>query len=343
MELPSLTPVPAGTKFVSRDALTAAGHNGAGRWLLVKDDTKQVVDIASYSYGNNFTLDNYPSGYSFYKSSYEAGGINAPLIAEQHRFRSETTAGIPQNMPQELLNHPYFMSSTWQIVNEPVNQVPYLWDHEWGGFISHAATFASHVLANHDMHAYDLCQRNNWNWRPGTALSSEAIQRNQEALRYFRILIGHSLRKFQEWGALAPEGTVTGSADDWKSELPKMQELDSKLCDVCGGTEFAIRDFVFEMVLPLAWKLALNTIHPNVETSASGATTTTSYYRRLPEIQRTSIGVTPHPTDSVATWNGTREADLSSASYEKICIDYFNRARKLWDTDARARFDIHFH
>ena len=247
-------------------------------------------------------------------------------------------------LSRELYGRPkLFLDWDGLLVATPVTQVPYLYDKQWGGFIPHAATFAHHVLANHDMHAYDLCQKANWNWTPGTALSSEAVQRNQEALRYFRILIGHSLRKFNEWGALDPEGTVTGSADDWQSELPKMQELDSKLCDVCGGTEFAIRDFVMSMALPLAWKLALNTIHPNVETSASGATTTTSYYRRLPEIQRTSIGVTPHPTDSVATWNGTREADLSGASYEKICIDYFNRARKLWDTDARARFDIHSH
>ena len=209
---------------------------------------------------------------------------------------------------------------------EPANQVPYQRE-----FFQHCCTFAHELLVDFHPHAPRLRSEDAYNLAPDIELDTDSINRNRVGMRYYRGLIGYYYDKIVRFAALPRDADNRSQFyEDWRVELPKMQDLDRYVCGECrdevGGSR--LRDFIHYCNVA-EWDVELE----EVETLSVGASM--QYKARLPKIDRRDPdNLRPHPANNVREWvTNTNNVERGW----RLMMRDFDAAVKRYDRDPAVR------
>ena len=161
-----------------------------------------------------------------------------------------------------------FWSYDYEVTPTPVNQVPYLYYAEHGGWMTEVAEIA-HEIADHKWEAYQMAQSLSWQHGPLTPHTTESHHRNRVALLYARAVCGYAFNRLSWWESLGASLTNTL----WVGIKDEMEELIQKVCGTCDGRNFS-NQLVINMSDPAEWERELDrrasTDHPAEQQCARG-------------------------------------------------------------------------
>ena len=227
-----------------------------------------------------------------------------------------------------------YITYDWQVTHEPVNQIPHLFDPEWGALMAHACTFAHHIAANYNPHAWMLADGDQYDMLPLTPHTSASNDRNRVVLRYARTLVGLVYDRLEYWERLPAETPAhyVGTNLDWRHRMTRLQDLDEYICSVCGANEFWPREMLFKLGPVADWITAFDRY-----TQAEGSV---NYTVGLPKIIK---GTTWTPSTELVADSSVNLGSLRSHNFWKGAVRDFKAAVARWDTDPRVRFDPSAH
>lgn len=209
---------------------------------------------------------------------------------------------------------------------EPTNQVPYLRE-----FLKHCCTFAHETLTDHRNDASRLRAVDSWNLSPDLGLDVPSIEKNRVGMRYYRGVLGYFYDQVQDFEAMPGDADRRSQfEEDWRVELPKLQDLDRYVCGECqdeaGGSR--LRDFIHYCNVA-EWDTALDT------TEQLSVGVGVQHRARLPKIDRSNPDdLRPHVRQNVRDW--ISNVPSVENGWRSMMRD-FDAAVKRYDRDPSVR------
>ena len=324
-------PLPSGTVYdpaIHADLRATPEGRGIEAWIfaLSNDGSRTVVNLKQAGSPSNLLSRNV--SHLMRKADVEPDSPvlfwNGNLAWYFHWLNRET---FPQYVN-------YGLGDDCQFSEEPVNQIPHLFDPRWGALMAHACTFAHHISANYNPHSYMLGDEEHFDMLPLTPHTSESNQRNRIVLRYARTLVGLVYDRVEFWERLpaVTSAEYVGTSLDWRHRMTRLRELDGYICSVCGENEFWPREMLFKLGEAADWITAFDR-YEQPEGSVN-------YTVGLPKIVK---GATWTPSQELVADSSVNLGSLRGHQFWKGAVRDFRRAVMRWDTDPQVRFDPSAH